>query len=57
VKVAVYVVALAGVETECCWAPPSLQEPNVYVVPESVCGEGAFKVWLPPVQVKVWGAV
>jgi hypothetical protein len=56
VKVAVYVVALAGVETECCWAPPSLQEPNVYVVPESVCGEGAFKVWLPPVQVKVWGA-
>ena len=41
VYVAVY-VAVAFATTLCVAAPPSDQEENVYVVPESVCGDGAL---------------
>jgi hypothetical protein len=48
VKLAVYVVALAGTVMVWLIAPPSLQLENIYLVPPDPCGVVVAIVWLLP---------
>src|SRR5919197_1080171 len=49
VKVAVYVVSVAGATMLCVCAPPSDHDEKTYVEPPIVCGEGALIEFVEPI--------